>query len=326
MIFFYFYILSYKYLNKMKIKTTFLLLALFIVTLFPSYAQEELQIKNSDGDILMEVREDGVLLPKLTTADRTANAATLGTTDNGLLVYDTDTESFWLWNGNEWEAVGSNPTDELQLLSVNGDVVTLSNGNAITLPGLQYLYKNKPLQERLDDGESTCDLIRSGVSELALFGLNYEGGVILDLEFDRFTGCKILIAALEDVNIMAEWGCMGTQTSALQSGFYTGDQNTTTILNICQEAGIAAEVASNYTGGGFTDWYLPTIEELFLALSLAPGVQPDVLYWSSNEEFVFFGDANNAIGVQLSNGTAEYLFQVPKNTPGRVRPVRFVVE
>ena len=310
----------------MKIKATYLTLLLCAASFYLSYAQEDLQIKNSDGDILMEVREDGVLLPKLTTAERTANAATLGTADNGLLVYDTDTESFWLWNGSSWESVGSNPTDELQMLSVNGDVITLSNGNSITLPGLQHLYKNKPLQERLDDGETICDLIRSGVSELALFGLNYEGGFILDVEFDRFIGCKILIAAPEDVNVMAEWGCIGTQTSALQGDLYTGDQNTNTILSNCQETGIAAEVASNYTGGGYTDWYLPTNGELFFALSLAPGVQEDVLYWSSTEEFVFFEDANNAIGVQLSNGTLEFLNQVPKNTPGKVRPVRYFLE
>ena len=103
------------------------MLALTLGALLPSYAQD-LKIKNNNGDILMEVREDGVLLTKLTTAERTTNAANLGIADIGLLVYDTDTESFWFWNSSEWESVGGNSTDELQTLSQSGTDVTLSDG------------------------------------------------------------------------------------------------------------------------------------------------------------------------------------------------------
>ncbi|MBI1288841.1 MAG: hypothetical protein GC178_14835 [Flavobacteriales bacterium] len=50
--------------------------------------------------------DKGVLLPRMTTTQRGAFAPTNGS-DNGMLVYDTDTESFWYWDGtaNSWREI-----------------------------------------------------------------------------------------------------------------------------------------------------------------------------------------------------------------------------
>lgn len=79
----------------------------------------------------MEVREDGVLIPKVTTSERLANASNLTSSDNGLLVYDTGTQGFWRWNGTQWVELDNDNTNELQNLS---EVLTRGNnagGNQI---------------------------------------------------------------------------------------------------------------------------------------------------------------------------------------------------
>ena len=52
----------------------------------------------------------GVLLPRLTTAERTTLGTTLTATpdvkDKGMQVFDTETNSFWYWNGTTWAENG----------------------------------------------------------------------------------------------------------------------------------------------------------------------------------------------------------------------------
>jgi hypothetical protein len=67
-----------------------LLLLSFMVLSFGVDAQEDLQIKNNSGEVLMEVREDGMLIRRLSTSERMSYTPT--SNDNGLLVYDTDTK------------------------------------------------------------------------------------------------------------------------------------------------------------------------------------------------------------------------------------------
>jgi hypothetical protein len=77
-----------------------LLLLSFMVLSFGVDAQEDLQIKNNSGEVLMEVREDGMLIRRLSTSERMSYTPT--SNDNGLLVFDTDTKSFWVWKDTEW--------------------------------------------------------------------------------------------------------------------------------------------------------------------------------------------------------------------------------
>ena len=84
-------------------KRSIFLLLLGLVCLHNSlWAQDGLKIKDASDNILMEAREEGVLITKVTTTIRTSNAASLNLDDNGLMVYDTDTESFWVWKGSQW--------------------------------------------------------------------------------------------------------------------------------------------------------------------------------------------------------------------------------
>ena len=49
--------------------------------------------------------DKGLLIPRLTTSERTGISG-LGAGDEGLTVYDTNTNSYWLWDGTQWNEFG----------------------------------------------------------------------------------------------------------------------------------------------------------------------------------------------------------------------------
>ncbi|MEO6132167.1 MAG: DUF1566 domain-containing protein [Saprospiraceae bacterium] len=72
-----------------------------------------------------------------------------------------------------------------------------------------------------------------------------------------------LIAAVSDQSTAAEWGCNGTNIpGAAGITLGTGNQNTIDIVNGCATAGIAARICNDLVLGGYSDWYLPSKDEL----------------------------------------------------------------
>ena len=78
------------------------------------------------------------------------------------------------------------------------------------------------------------------------------------------------------------WGCFGTLVSGTGTAVGTGKANTAAIKATCG-AGTAAQVAANYSLNGFTDWYLPSKDELNLlyAQKTRVGGFANNDYWSS---------------------------------------------
>ena len=91
----------------------------------------------------------------------------------------------------------------------------------------------------------------------------------------------------------APWGCSGSNLQGADAeGIGTGATNTADILTFCPETPIAADVAIFYTLNGFSDWFLPSIEELELMyLNIGQGSTTignvggfsNSDYWSSTE-------------------------------------------
>ena len=65
------------------------------------------------------------------------------------------------------------------------------------------------------------------------------------------------------INVTGAYGCEGTEISGADgTAIGTGRQNTIDILAGCKTKGIAARIASQHRGGGKSDWYLPSKDEL----------------------------------------------------------------
>ena len=98
----------------------------------------------------------------------------------------------------------------------------------------------------------------------------YQGGVVFYIFVDGDTGYVAgethgLIAAVQDQSSGIRWynGSYVT-TEATSTALGTGATNTTTIISVQGATGTsyAAGLARAYTGGGYTDWFLPSKDEL----------------------------------------------------------------
>ena len=110
------------------------------------------------------------------------------------------------------------------------------------------------------------------------------GGVVFYIDP---TGLHGLISSTVDQTSYADWGCFGTLIGpgAEHSEIGSGDTNTAAIAAGCSEAGIAAKICDTLTLNGFTDWYLPAIDELdsmYVHSDIIGGFNTG-WYWSSTE-------------------------------------------
>ena len=80
----------------------------------------------------------GILVPRMTTAQRTA--ITTSSIDEGLLVYDTDTHSFWVWDGTSWIEIS-----DKQNLTLSGNTLSIENGNSVDLSSFMDNTDNQTL-------------------------------------------------------------------------------------------------------------------------------------------------------------------------------------
>jgi|TARA_B110000116_G_C16498192_1_gene430045 hypothetical protein len=141
---------------------------------------------------------------------------------------------------------------------------------------------------------TSCKKEEEEPAKLAI-GDTYQGGIIFYLDANGGG----LIAAPSDQSTGAEWACFGTDiTGADGTAIGTGNQNMIDIVNAnCSPntSGnlIAANICANLTLGGYSDWFLPSKDELNLIwLNL---VDPDGDTFNSG-----FGDTNN-LGGFVSN-------------------------
>lgn len=107
--------------------------------------------------------------------------------------------------------------------------------------------------------------IGSSTSSSHYIGELYGGGVVFWIDH---TGEHGLIASLDDLDEGAgvQWGLYNIDVPNCES-MTDGYSNTQSIIDAGATTGTAAVLCDNYTGGGYTDWYLPSNRELFLLAS-----------------------------------------------------------
>jgi hypothetical protein len=145
------------------------------------------------------------------------------------------------------------------------------------------------------------------------------GGIVFYIDE---TGQHGLVAALEDIG-QFQWGCYGTSISGADGqAIGTGLQNTLEIVSGCSETPIAASEALAYESGGYSDWFLPSKDELVEMYNTIGngGLEGNIggfentWYWSASESnsyvawYVYFYDG--------------YAYTSGKSNTYRVRVIR----
>jgi hypothetical protein len=90
----------------------------------------------------------------------------------------------------------------------------------------------------------------------------YVSPTVINVAAGISTGGVYLEAAPVAAQGTAEYGCTGTNTPGTSYSVGSGAANTLAIITACATAGIAARVTSNLTYAGFSDWFMPSLDEM----------------------------------------------------------------
>jgi hypothetical protein len=145
-------------------------------------------------------------------------------------------------------------------------------------------------------------------------GRPYLGGIIAYIDA---TGLHGLIAAVSDQNTGSKW-YNGTYitTGATATALDAGKTNTNTIVASQGTGSYAAKLCDDLVLGGYSDWYLPSKDQLtkLYLNKVAIGGFVSASYWSSSET-----TSNAAWGLTFNDGTAATYY---KSSALNVRAVR----
>jgi hypothetical protein len=160
------------------------------------------------------------------------------------------------------------------------------------------------------NGTEWKNIFESGISSSGLsIGQIYGGGVIAyllqpgDPGYDASIPHGIITPSV-DQSSSSVWGCVGTLISGADGvTLGTGNQNTIDIMAGCSSNVAAARVCGNLVLNGFSDWYLPSRDELnklYISQRLIGGFSSGI-YWSSTEDSMnnaWYQDFSDIPGVQ----------------------------
>jgi hypothetical protein len=218
-----------------------------------------------------------IVLPIVTTTaitSITSNSANSG----GTLTYDGGaTVSAW---GVCW-STSANPT--LANSFLQNTVSSGSFSSALSGLTLNTTYYVRAFASNSAGTAYGNEVSFTTTNNFFAIGQSYQGGIVAYIDS---SGTHGLIAAPSDQGV--PWGCNGTAISGADgTAIGTGNQNTIDIMTGCSEAGIAARFCGDLVLGGYSDWYLPSKDELnqLYINRVAIGGFAAAIYWSSSENY-----------------------------------------
>ena len=218
------------------------------------------------------------------------------------------TQITWVWyavagaEGYKWNTV-DNPSTAIDL---GTNLTYVETG---LLPNTEY---TRYIWAYNDCGNSPSNAITSQTLPFWV-GASYGGGIIFYLDGSGNHG---LISATSDQSTGAQWGCFETLLGGTSTALGSGQENTTFIVTNCLQPGIAADICDDLVLNGYSDWFLPSRDELYqmyLQRSLI-GNFTTSSYYSSSE-----CDAYSAWSISFNGGSQNCSL---KNLNRRVRAVR----
>jgi|GEM_PF-3760179 len=173
------------------------------------------------------------------------------------------------FSGNVTAVPVSSTTSSLSVIVPMGaqsgpiSVSTAGNASQASTNSLTIACSADQIQSMLDSGSTPLNVYNTcGQSTSNLYGRNYGGGIIAYLNPVDGSG---LVAAPIDY-YYAMWGAYNVKVQGTQSGIGTGKSNTDIILNIAGTPGVgqtyAAYLSKTQNYNNYTDWFLPSIDEL----------------------------------------------------------------
>ena len=194
--------------------------------------------------------------------------------------------------GNSATAIPSPITDDMPM-EVSANISGLT-------AGLTYHFRVKA-ENKLGTNYGEDKVFTTGYK----IGETLFGGIVFYVDETKEHG---LVCATNDQSAGAVWGCYGTNLLAGDPAVGAGEANTIIIVNKCATSGIAARICFNLVLNSFSDWYLPSKDELNLMYtnlkSDGLGNFADGFYWSSTEGGDQTGWCQN-----FYNGLQDYNFK-----------------
>jgi len=246
-------------------------------------------------------------------------------------MYDLEFQFNFHWSSTE---IDSNIADDFHFGLPNSYTGNVKNGGSY-VRAIRYFgnWTEGCIDEAACNYNSEVNLPNSTLCDYVQEGFDCDGNELIPYQVGDMTeggivfyvddsGQHGLVAALEDLGLF-EWGCFNIEVDGADgTGIGSGYLNSLEIVAECVETPIAASEALAFESGDYSDWYLPSKDELIeMYFTIGNGgtegnIGDFVLnvYMSSSEYSIY-----SIWVVGLDNG---FSGPTPKSNLGIVRPIR----
>jgi hypothetical protein len=297
------------------------------------------EVRNESGEVLANVNVN----IRFTLHELTANGAvsyqeTHALTTNELGLFAA---TIGAGTGTQGTFAGINWAQTTKFLQVEVDAgngfITMGNQQLMSVPYALYAA-NGPAGPQGPEGEPGPQGPEGppGFGFTHYIGEQFGGGVIFHLHFDSLGIEHGLIVSLTDTPELSIWSNISDDLSSIAQSSWDGIENMNTIINQPGHVTSAAKECADFTYGEFNDWYLPSIQELWMLwnnyfdvglaldqIEVANELASEI-YWSSTDYAGGSFDCSNNY-----SGSAIYFdfvlgmsYVSNKNSLLKVRPIR----